>query len=138
MGRTTNTFKKRKGFIFGGRKCPETSVSSTLVAAPISSSAKKIDLDNSYQFETEETSARNIILNLNLLSLALNKSVLCKKCKKSGIQIMISGQETGLAVKLSIYCEICSFEHKFSSSEARKYDGLEVYNVNTRFVYALR
>ncbi|KAG8188262.1 hypothetical protein JTE90_018848 [Oedothorax gibbosus] len=86
MPRATRAYKKRKGFNFSGRKSNEiviegstAAIPAPLVEAPVSSSSKKLgDLNSSYS-GIHDNLPKNIIVDVDLLSFALEKCI----CERS-------------------------------------------------------
>nr|XP_042913801.1 uncharacterized protein LOC122273891 [Parasteatoda tepidariorum] len=138
MGRTGNVFKKRKAFNFAGRKSKVQCNHVDEISLDNSTSSRKISSCDLFENLKDEQTSRNIIIELDLLSAAF-ENVACKDCGHKSVKINLVGKECGLAVKLQMFCENCSFLHNFHNSSVHKSVNEETfYALNTRLVYSLR
>lgn len=139
MGRQKQSFKSRR--FHGNRYIVKKT---KLIVQPsehnLSTSSKKIGSDlksldssicESEQFHT--TGYR--LVDLELLSGAINSSCLCVQCKCAKCLIVVEVKSEGIASVLNIFCELCNYS--FSMQTSKKAPG-GFYESNFRFVYAMR
>lgn len=132
MGRTKPAFVKRK--FTGNRYTNKT----TKTAHNLSSSSAKIsgdlkDLNDSVRDNVYSESGFRI-LDLGILSNAINKSCACVNCKNENCLIIIEENRIGIASTLKILCSICN--HNISFNSCNKVEGM--YESNIRLTYGMR
>lgn len=78
--------------------------------------------------------SENEIMDMAIFSDMINL-LCCPNCKQTGVKILHQ-KRYGLATKCKMYCQYCSFEKVFWSSQ--KVETGRAFDVNRRMVYALR
>ena len=148
MGRLKK-FGKRKS-VFNGNLCKnKQNISEHNLSEPScsrkthSASSKKLshikpECDDNFHISDEESSKGFIILDIQLLCSLVKKSVQCKFCGGIDCVELIENKNSrrGLATKLSVVCNKC--KESTSSMISNIIGKTKCYEVNLRFVYALR
>jgi hypothetical protein len=111
-------------------------------------SASRKKLENSFEKEDEfeDASVEDAgieLMDLGIFSQALRAFAKCSECDEGDCVTVKSVGRKGLATKMNLYCEACSSSLVFYSSKKRTVSLSpdttgERYDVNVRFVYALR
>ncbi|KAG8175975.1 hypothetical protein JTE90_009654 [Oedothorax gibbosus] len=144
MVRNRTVFKKRKNvgkpsIVDPGTPTPGNS--SNVPVAPVTASASKKKLaknESCYkELQQKEPSCNsNILLDISLLSEALEKFAACKKC---GENISLETKcRAEIVHEIQLRCQLCDNKLNFNSSKKVKTSTATLYENNVRLVFALR
>ncbi|GFT49937.1 uncharacterized protein TNCV_4175721 [Trichonephila clavipes] len=139
---SSEILKKRRGNFNRGRRInSESTLTSDSVHSSLLLLKKQLsNLNNSYTREEFKSGFKNAIVNLNVLAGVFSDAVKCSLCGATGLNFFCEENCSGGAVEINVLRDLCSYSYKFCSCKKCKAEIWKprTYEINTRFVYAMR
>lgn len=102
----------------------------------VTSASKKKISDSFEQFDSLNTSSKNLIISFDIISSIISKFCVCKEC---GSELFLDEDSyNGLACKLLLKCSSDSCKYSFEFWSSNMCTDNNVFEVNCRFFYGLR